>query len=413
MALASTGLRRTLGAILLARGVVTPGELARALDLQLAEAAMLGEILVAHGIAPEGAVLDALAEQLGLGRLHALPDAGAAALALVRRMPPALAVRFRAVPVGRVGGAVLIATAAPERMDELRAALPPALLPCRFAVASRAAVERRMGEAMGPALARRAECRPPRAMSCRDWERSRAGTLVTGAAVLAAAAFVLAPAAAVQAATLAGLAAMAANLALRLLALRALRRAPGPAFRTRRGEAAAPLPRLSILVPLHDEPRIVPALLRRMEALRYPRSALEVLLVVEAGDRATRAALADAALPAWMRAVPVPDGRPRTKPRAMNYALNFARGDFVGVFDAEDAPEADTLLRVARRFQAAGPDLACLQGRLDYYNASRNWMARCFAIEYATWFRLVLPGIARLGLVVPLGGTTVFFRGIR
>ena len=61
-------------------------------------------------------------------------------------------------------------------------------------------------------------------------------------------------------------------------------------------------------------------------------------------------------------------------------------------------------------FHARGPEVACLQGILDYYNPRTNWLSRCFTIEYATWFRLILPGIARLGLAVPLGGTTLFFR---
>ena len=54
--------------------------------------------------------------------------------------------------------------------------------------------------------------------------------------------------------------------------------------------------------------------------------------------------------------------------------------------------------------------MVCLQGILDYYNPRTNWLARCFTIEYSSWFRIVLPGIARIGLVVPLGGTTLFFR---
>ena len=47
---------------------------------------------------------------------------------------------------------------------------------------------------------------------------------------------------------------------------------------------------------------------------------------------------------------------------------------------------------------------------LDFYNPRTNWLSRCFTIEYAAWFRLILPGLARLKLVVPLGGTTLFFR---
>ena len=51
-----------------------------------------------------------------------------------------------------------------------------------------------------------------------------------------------------------------------------------------------------------------------------------------------------------------------------------------------------------------------MQGVLDFYNARQTWLTRCFTIDYATWFRLVLPGLVRLGFAIPLGGTTVFFR---
>jgi cellulose synthase/poly-beta-1,6-N-acetylglucosamine synthase-like glycosyltransferase len=104
----------------------------------------------------------------------------------------------------------------------------------------------------------------------------------------------------------------------------------------------------------------------------------------------------------------VPRGGVKTKPRALNYALPFCRGSIIGIYDAEDAPAPDQLDLVAARFAAAAPDVACLQGVLDFYNVGTNWLSRCFAIEYATWFRVILPGLARLGLVVPHGGTTHF-----
>ncbi|WP_374303495.1 glycosyltransferase family 2 protein [Paracoccus sp. (in: a-proteobacteria)] len=85
-------------------------------------------------------------------------------------------------------------------------------------------------------------------------------------------------------------------------------------------------------------------------------------------------------------------------------------GNIIGVWDAEDRPDPDQLHTVARRFHFAPADVACLQGALDFYNPRNDWLARCFTIEYAAWFRVILPGVARLGLVVPLGGTTLFFR---
>lgn len=164
------------------------------------------------------------------------------------------------------------------------------------------------------------------------------------------------------------------------------------------------------MVPLFQEEAIADALLHRLSRLRYPKSALEILLVLEAGDDRTKAALAAAVLPPWVRSVCVPPGRITTKPRALNYALNYARGTIIGILDAEDSPAPDQIDQVVARFALAPPDVACLQGILDFYNPRANWLSRCFAVEYAAWFRVLLPGLARLGFVVPLGGTTVYIR---
>ncbi|HHI71078.1 MAG TPA: glycosyl transferase, partial [Rhodobacteraceae bacterium] len=81
-----------------------------------------------------------------------------------------------------------------------------------------------------------------------------------------------------------------------------------------------------------------------------------------------------------------------------------------GIYDAEDAPHPDQIHQIVRRFHERGPQVACVQGILDFYNPRSNWLSRCFTIEYASWFRLFLPGLERLGFAVPLGGTTLFFR---
>ena len=170
------------------------------------------------------------------------------------------------------------------------------------------------------------------------------------------------------------------------------------------------LPVVSLLVPMFREEDIAARLIARLGRIDYPRELLDVILVLEERDRQTHTALARADLPPWMRIVTVPDGPLRTKPRAMNFALDFARGSIVGVYDAEDAPHPDQINQIVRRFYEAPPDVACLQGVLDYYNARTNWLSRCFTVEYASWFRVILPGLQRLGLPLPLGGTTLFMR---
>jgi cellulose synthase/poly-beta-1,6-N-acetylglucosamine synthase-like glycosyltransferase len=130
---------------------------------------------------------------------------------------------------------------------------------------------------------------------------------------------------------------------------------------------------------------------------------------LEAADTATQSALARTVVPPNLRSIIVPDRSPRTKPKALNYALTFASGDYVVVFDAEDRPEPDQLRKAAAAFASAKPGLACLQARLNVYNPTDSWLTRHFTIEYSALFDAVLPALDRLGLPLPLGGTSNHF----
>lgn len=170
------------------------------------------------------------------------------------------------------------------------------------------------------------------------------------------------------------------------------------------------LPTYSVLVPLYREAAVVTPLLQALQALDYPRDKLEILLIVEQNDRETAAALARATLPRETHVIRVPDFGPRTKPKALSFALAYARGALITVFDAEDQPEPNHLKHAAARLLAESKDVACVQARLNYFNARENWLTRLFAIDYCLWFDLLLPGLERLGAPVLLGGTSNHFR---
>lgn len=169
------------------------------------------------------------------------------------------------------------------------------------------------------------------------------------------------------------------------------------------------LPFYTVIVALYREADIVPQLLNAMLRLDYPRDRIEILFALEADDHDTLAAFRSQNLPPEVRIVEVPDGTPRTKPRALNHALDLSTGDLVVIYDAEDQPHAEQLLAAARAFKAGDARLACLQAPLQPVGAS-TFIARQFAAEYAVQFAVLLPALSRLGLPFPLGGTSNHFK---
>ncbi len=331
------------------------------------------------------------------------------------RIGAEMALRHHVIPLAPAGAVTPIACPSPAEFRRAEPGLRAKLGTVAYRQKSLDTIEGEILRLRDVSLAGKAENRTPLAESCRSWSGRRTGQIILFALVLIGTLTLAAPKMA--------LAVIAAWTVVTLIAVTALRTLAALVSyinlrRTRRQWSSVrsgavdtdSLPRISLLVPLFDETDIAGRLIERLLRLEYPANKLDACLILEQGDDQTADRLRGAGLPSWMRIVTVPAGRLRTKPRAMNYALDFARGDIVGVYDAEDRPAADQLITVARGFATADPDVACIQGALDFYNAADNWLTRCFAIDYAIWFRLVLPGLVRMGLPIPLGGTTVYFR---
>jgi cellulose synthase/poly-beta-1,6-N-acetylglucosamine synthase-like glycosyltransferase len=156
----------------------------------------------------------------------------------------------------------------------------------------------------------------------------------------------------------------------------------------------------------------VPGLIAALGRLDYPADRLRILIVVEADDVATRAALRGRAPATRFETLVVPTSEPRTKPKALAFALATVEADLIAVFDAEDRPDPLQLRKAAAAFAAGPADLVCVQAALviDHAGTSRPWLVRQFALEYAMLFQGILPFLARFGGFFLLGGTSNHFR---
>lgn len=398
---------RPIGEILVSTGALASRNLDHALRLQSGAAGVrLGGILVAERLVSEDVLASGLALQQGVLRVRPLPER--IDPDLLDRLGADFCLRHGLLPWRQTGPLTVVATSRPHRFEDVRPTLEAALGPVRMAIADENDLTCAVLELRAAWLTARAEARPPAGLSVRQWRPARIAAFGLCVPLALAAALALAPVPTLAAMTVWAVLCLAAMSLLRAVALLARLTEP------RRANSPTPEPQVtpvvSLLVPLLSEADISAHLIDRLSELDYPAGRLEICLVCEAGDDLTEAALERRGLGPQFRVIVVPKGTVRTKPRALNYALDFCRGDIVGIYDAEDAPDRDQLRKVVARFAAAPQEVVCLQGRLGFYNADQNWLARCFAIDYAAWWGVILPGIARLGLAVPLGGTGLFFR---
>jgi cellulose synthase/poly-beta-1,6-N-acetylglucosamine synthase-like glycosyltransferase len=258
------------------------------------------------------------------------------------------------------------------------------------------------------AIGQRAACalaksRPDLSAGPPRWRASLAVTLTTITAVLAV--VIASPAVAF---TTCGVVLTALFLAWTILRVAGLLLRPVHSARGRLRDRDLPV--YTVLAPLYREAASLRGLVAAIRLLDYPREKLDVKLIVEADDHETCDVLATLSLPPWFEVIVAPNVGPRTKPKALNAALPFARGAYTVIYDAEDRPQPDQLRRAYAEFLARGRRLACVQASLTIDNTADNWLTAMFTAEYAGQFDVFLPGLARLGLPLPLGGSSNHFR---
>ena len=187
-------------------------------------------------------------------------------------------------------------------------------------------------------------------------------------------------------------------------------------FRSRRPLPILPrlpdrrLPVYTVIAALYREASSVASLMQAIDAFDYPREKLQVILVLEADDLATRAAIARLGPMPHLQVLIAPAIEPRTKPKALNCALPYVRGAFTAVFDAEDRPDPGQLRAALDAFRSESDDVACAQASLCIHNFGESWLTATFAAEYAGQFDVFLPGFAAMRLPLPLGGSSNHFR---
>lgn len=404
-----------LGDLLLARGLITARQLDVALDQHRRTGERLGRVLLTLGFVSRPDLGRALAERWE--RPFILVEPGLVDAVAAHRFPLEATLRLRAVPLADRDGVLTAATSeepTPELLETLAVVYPGREIDLRITT------DWDIDRAIALAHRRKVTDASIYGLYFRDQAES-AFTVFTLPQYLAFAVLVLGLVAALWAEPLGTLLLLNVPVTLFFLAVVVFRTwvgVSGAGAETAisfteeevRGIDPRTLPTYTILVPVYQERRVIGRLLASLAALDYPRDKLDIIILFEENDPETLAAAKAAAPGANVRFLIVPAGDPQTKPKACNVGLLYAQGEHLVVYDAEDRPDPDQLRKAVLAFRHGPPRLACVQAALNYYNWNENFLTRMFTLEYSFWFDYLLPGLDRLRLPIPLGGTSNHFR---
>ncbi|EWG07444.1 MAG: family 2 glycosyl transferase [Candidatus Aramenus sulfurataquae] len=169
-------------------------------------------------------------------------------------------------------------------------------------------------------------------------------------------------------------------------------------------------PSFSIIIPAKNEEKVLGRLLDRLENQEYDRSKVEIIVVEDGSTDNTLGVCKNYEMTydnvkcVHLEPSPVPNG----KSRALNYALRIARGEIIGIYDADTVPRLDALSYAASKF-LNDSNVGALQGRLVPINVRESVVARFASLE-ELFYEYSITGRARLNLFVPLEGTCTFIK---
>lgn len=174
------------------------------------------------------------------------------------------------------------------------------------------------------------------------------------------------------------------------------------------------LPKYTIIIPMFKEnEKTIKQVINSITSFKYPTNKLDVLFALEEDDEQTKKVLQKINTPDYITKIWVPYFEPRTKPKACNVVSLFAKGEYIVIYDAEDIPEPEQLIKSVYQFQLEGNNkttttkkTSILQGCLSFYNNHENILTEFFNIEYLVHFKFLLYAYSLLGITIPLGGTS-------
>ncbi|MGB9773375.1 MAG: glycosyltransferase family 2 protein [Bacteroidota bacterium] len=170
-------------------------------------------------------------------------------------------------------------------------------------------------------------------------------------------------------------------------------------------------PRVAILIPAHNEEKVIRRTLEAMLAFDYPSDRYEVIVVNDGSTDETGVIVEEMA---WRDArvrhliVPEEEGG-KGKSRALNIGLKHTNAEYIAVYDADNTPEPSALRYLVTQM-ILHQELGAVLGKFRTRNRYRNLLTRFINVETLSFQSILQAGRWKLFKVSTLPGTNFVIR---
>ena len=165
-------------------------------------------------------------------------------------------------------------------------------------------------------------------------------------------------------------------------------------------------PACSILIPAHNEEKVIGPTIEAMLRLKYPRDKLQILIINDGSTDATKEIIesyvkADSRVELFN--IPERDGG-KGKSRTLNLGLKAAKGEIIAIYDADNTPEENSLRYLAAQL-LLHKELGAVIGKFRTVNKDKNWLTRFINIETLSFQSMLQAGRWQMHNIATLPGT--------
>lgn len=170
-------------------------------------------------------------------------------------------------------------------------------------------------------------------------------------------------------------------------------------------------PPVSLLIPAHNEEKVISRTLEAMTALDYPKGKLDIVVINDGStDKTAEIVSQYAQQHTNVRLLTIPPGEGgKGKSRALNIGVSKTSSEIVAVYDADNTPNSSSLKYLVAQL-LLHPELGAVLGKFRTVNKARNILTRFINIETLSFQAILQAGRWKLFKVSTIPGTNFVIR---